>query len=142
MAGFSPSCSGRQGWLESRRPVSRAALLGEYGDVEIACRIIRTCRRLGIQTVAVYSEADATAQHVRLADFAYPIGGPRPADSYLRGDAIIDPSLNLKIISPTTVEAMSESKAATVNAQISPPSMLMVPAKAQSVSSSTPDDNK
>src|SRR5438552_7277644 len=57
---------------------------------EIACRIIRTCRRLGIQTVAVYSEADATAQHVRLADFAYPIGGPRPADSYLRGDAIID----------------------------------------------------
>ncbi|MBR0345660.1 MAG: ATP-grasp domain-containing protein, partial [Rudaea sp.] len=57
---------------------------------EIACRIIRTARRLGIQTVAVYSEADATAQHVRLADFAYPIGGPRPADSYLRGDAIIE----------------------------------------------------
>jgi 3-methylcrotonyl-CoA carboxylase alpha subunit len=57
---------------------------------EIACRIIRTCRRLGIQTVAVYSEADATAQHVRLADFAYPIGGPRPAESYLRGDAIIE----------------------------------------------------
>ena len=57
---------------------------------EIACRIIRTCRRLGIQTVAVYSEADASAQHVRLADVAYPIGGPRPADSYLRGDAIIE----------------------------------------------------
>ncbi len=57
---------------------------------EIACRIIRTCRRLGINTVAVYSEADATAQHVRLADSAYPIGGPRPADSYLRGDAIIE----------------------------------------------------
>ena len=56
---------------------------------EIACRIMRTCRRLGIQTVAVYSEADATAQHVRLADFAYPIGGPRPADSYLRGEAIV-----------------------------------------------------
>jgi len=57
---------------------------------EIACRIIRTCRRLGIQTVAVYSEADAGAQHVRQADVAYPIGGPRPADSYLRGDAIVE----------------------------------------------------
>ncbi|HEY7871926.1 MAG TPA: biotin carboxylase N-terminal domain-containing protein [Rudaea sp.] len=57
---------------------------------EIACRIIRTCRRLGVQTVAVYSEADANAQHVRQADFAYPIGGPRPQDSYLRGDAIIE----------------------------------------------------
>lgn len=56
---------------------------------EIACRVIRTCRRLGIATVAVYSEADARAQHVRQADQAWPIGGPRPADSYLRGDAII-----------------------------------------------------
>jgi len=57
---------------------------------EIACRVIRTCRLLGIETVAVYSEADATAQHVRQADVAYPIGGPRPADSYLRGDAILE----------------------------------------------------
>ena len=57
---------------------------------EIACRIIRTCRRLGIRTVAVYSEADATAQHVRLADEAWPIGGPLPSESYLRGDAIIE----------------------------------------------------
>lgn len=57
---------------------------------EIACRIIRTARRLGIRTVAVFSEADADARHVRLADSAYPIGGPRPQDSYLRSDAIIE----------------------------------------------------
>ncbi|HUD41786.1 MAG TPA: biotin carboxylase N-terminal domain-containing protein [Dokdonella sp.] len=57
---------------------------------EIACRIIRTCRHLGIRTIAVYSDADVGAQHVRQADAAYPIGGPRPADSYLRGDAIIE----------------------------------------------------
>jgi 3-methylcrotonyl-CoA carboxylase alpha subunit len=57
---------------------------------EIACRVIRTARRLGIRTVAVYSEADADAQHVRQADEAYCIGGPRPQESYLRGDAIIE----------------------------------------------------
>ncbi len=56
---------------------------------EIACRIIRTCRKLGIRTIAVFSQADANAQHVRLADAAYLIGGPRPQDSYLRGDTII-----------------------------------------------------
>jgi len=57
---------------------------------EIACRVIRTCRKLGIRTVAVYSEADARAQHARLADEAWPIGGPRPQDSYLRGEAILE----------------------------------------------------
>ncbi len=57
---------------------------------EIACRVIRTCRRLGIGTVAVHSDADASAQHVRLADVAIPIGGPRPQESYLRGEAIIE----------------------------------------------------
>ncbi len=56
---------------------------------EIACRIIRTCRRLGIATVAVYSDADADAEHVRQADEAVHIGGSAPAESYLRGDAII-----------------------------------------------------
>jgi len=57
---------------------------------EIACRVIRSCRRLGIRSIAVYSEADRDAQHVRLADEAWPIGGPRPADSYLRIEAILD----------------------------------------------------
>ena len=60
---------------------------------EIACRVIRTCRRLGVRTVAVYSSADADAQHVRQADVAVPIGGPRPAESYLRGDAVIQAAL-------------------------------------------------
>jgi 3-methylcrotonyl-CoA carboxylase alpha subunit len=52
--------------------------------------VIRTCRRLGIETVAVYSEADAIAQHVRQADAAIPIGGSRPQESYLRADAIVE----------------------------------------------------
>ena len=65
----------------------RRILIANRG--EIACRIIRTCRRMGIETVAVYSQADAGAQHARRADRALPIGGPRPQDSYLRGEAII-----------------------------------------------------
>src|SRR5262249_48722887 len=57
---------------------------------EIACRVIRTCRRVGMRTVAVHSSIDAHAMHVEQADEAYAIGGPRPADSYLRGDRIIE----------------------------------------------------
>jgi 3-methylcrotonyl-CoA carboxylase alpha subunit len=57
---------------------------------EIACRVTRTARRLGIRTVAVYSDADAKALHVRMADEAVHIG-PSPArESYLRGDKIIE----------------------------------------------------
>ena len=60
---------------------------------EIACRIIDSCRRLGVETVAVYSDADAGARHVALADEAVHIGPPAPADSYLRGDRIIQAAL-------------------------------------------------
>ncbi len=56
---------------------------------EIALRIVRACRELGIKTLAVYSEADAQSLHVQLADEAICIGGPRGADSYLRADRII-----------------------------------------------------
>ena len=57
---------------------------------EIAVRIIRTARRMGISTVAVFSEADALALHVREADEAYAIGPAPAAQSYLRGDAILE----------------------------------------------------
>ncbi|MBN8293873.1 acetyl/propionyl/methylcrotonyl-CoA carboxylase subunit alpha [Rhodobacter sp. NTK016B] len=57
---------------------------------EIACRVIKTAQSMGLRCVAVYSEADTQAAHVAMADSAVCLGGPRPADSYLRGDAIIE----------------------------------------------------
>ncbi len=60
---------------------------------EIACRIIRTCKRLGVATVAVYSDADAGALHVSSADEAIRIGEAPVADSYLRADTIIEAAL-------------------------------------------------
>ena len=60
---------------------------------EIACRITDTAQRMGVRCVAVYSDADAQAKHVAMADRAVHIGGPAPADSYLRGDAIIAAAL-------------------------------------------------
>ncbi|MCK9261693.1 MAG: 3-methylcrotonyl-CoA carboxylase, partial [Azoarcus sp.] len=56
---------------------------------EIACRVIKTARRMGIKTVAVYSEADANARHVRMADEAVLIGPPAVKESYLVIDKII-----------------------------------------------------
>ncbi|MFT7652744.1 MAG: propionyl-CoA carboxylase alpha chain, partial [Candidatus Azotimanducaceae bacterium] len=56
---------------------------------EIACRVIKTAQRLGIKTVAVYSDADRAALHVKMADEAIHIGPSASADSYLRADKII-----------------------------------------------------
>jgi propionyl-CoA carboxylase alpha chain len=57
---------------------------------EIACRVIRTARRMGIKTVAVYSDADARAPHVKLADEAVRLGPPPASESYLKAELIID----------------------------------------------------
>jgi acetyl-CoA carboxylase biotin carboxylase subunit len=66
----------------------RSLLIANRG--EIAVRIIRACRELGVRAVAVYSEADAGALHTRLADAAVLIGPPPPAESYLRIDRLIE----------------------------------------------------
>jgi len=66
----------------------RKLLIANRG--EIACRIIRAAKALGLATVAVYSEADAAALHVAAADEAVPIGPSKPAMSYLRIEAILD----------------------------------------------------
>jgi 3-methylcrotonyl-CoA carboxylase alpha subunit len=70
-----------------RGPMFSKVLIANRG--EIACRIIRTARRMGIATVAVYSEADAGALHVAMADEARLIGPPPPRDSYLNIAAVI-----------------------------------------------------
>ena len=65
----------------------RKILIANRG--EIACRVIRTAKRMGIATVAVYSEADAEALHVREADEAVAIGPPQAAESYLKIERIV-----------------------------------------------------
>src|SRR5881396_4307656 len=69
---------------------------------EIACRVIRACREMKIVTVAVYSDADADALHVRMADEAYYIGPPPSNESYLRWERIIEVAkkADVKVIHP------------------------------------------
>ena len=66
----------------------RQILIANRG--EIACRVIKTAKRMGIATVAVYSDADRDARHVSLADEAVRLGPPPSRESYLRGDAILE----------------------------------------------------
>ena len=78
----------RAGFDVMRRCMFASVLIANRG--EIACRIARTAKRLGLRTIAVYSEADAGALHVRLCDEAYPIG-PAPArESYLVVERLIE----------------------------------------------------
>src|SRR4051812_11715240 len=86
-AGKSSTSPGRSGPPAAEPDLLKSLLIANRG--EIACRIIRTARELGIRTVAVYSDADAKALHVRQADEAVHIG-PSPArESYLVGEKII-----------------------------------------------------
>ena len=73
--------------MQTVKPITKI-LIANRG--EIACRVIKTARKMDIKTVAVYSDADAQALHVEMADEAVHIGPPQSAESYLRVDKIID----------------------------------------------------
>ena len=73
--------------MSESRPL-RSLLIANRG--EIACRVARTARAMGIRTIAVYSEADADAPHVRACDEAWPVGPAPAAESYLVSDRILD----------------------------------------------------
>src|SRR5512132_196616 len=77
--------------LGEREVPFRRVLIANRG--EIAVRIIRACHELGMEAVAVYSDADAGSGHVRAADVAIRIGPAPAAESYLRAEAIIEAAL-------------------------------------------------
>ena len=79
----------------ANKPIFDKILIANRG--EIACRVIKTCRRLGIKTVAVHSTADEQAKHVRMADEKICIGPPQNSESYLRIDKVIDACLKAKV---------------------------------------------
>src|SRR4051812_12884186 len=87
-----PSSRARSASSACEARVFESILIANRG--EIACRIIATCRRLGIRSVAVYSHADRNAPFVRLADAAIPVGRSEPEHSYLRGERILDAALS------------------------------------------------
>src|SRR6201985_3739136 len=83
-----PDCGGETRPRPTKKNMFKRILIANRG--EIACRVIKTARKMGIQTVAVYSEADRDALHVEMADDAVFIGPPAAAESYLLIDKIVE----------------------------------------------------
>src|SRR5580693_9510160 len=80
-------CGGGTRPRPTKKNMFKRILIANRG--EIACRVIRTARKMGIATVAVYSEADRNARHVELADEAVAIGPPPSKQSYLDAERIV-----------------------------------------------------